>query len=468
MSPSCARPSGARRSRPAATATRFRSRPTARPGPLRAPASGGDGGRECRRPCTLLRALAEALALWRGPALSDLAELPAVRPIAARLDELRLAALERRIEADLDCGRASEAAAELEPLIAEHPLRERLRWLRMLALYRAGRQAEALDAYRDARDASSSRSSGSSPARTCRSSRRRSSARTRAWPRRGRQSRPPAPQPPPRRTVLAAALATAALARPRRPRRRARAGRRPRARARRDRLQLRSARGGQRPAAGSERAPRRRKSVVVRTGALHLGGARQRPLAARRRAGCRPRSWSTPPRACSKTRASSRCSRMLPATSRSWSATSRPARDRFSSRSRASSTTGPRSSWCLARAVARPAPAAGGPEHRPERPRRQPDARQRLARPSAGPRGRGRPGDRRARARRPSVEAGAIGRRRRRPHRALAPRGAGQGPHRAGHRGRVTTLLVRRGLRPGGLAPRSRDTRFTWTIAAGL
>ena len=95
--------------------------------------------------------LEKALALWRGPALSDLGELPAVRPIAARLDELRLTALERRIEADLDCGRQAEAAAELDPLIAEHPLRERLRALRMLALYRCGRQAEALEAFRAAR-----------------------------------------------------------------------------------------------------------------------------------------------------------------------------------------------------------------------------------------------------------------------------------------------------------------------------
>ena len=97
------------------------------------------------------RELAEALSLWRGPALSDLADLVTIRPIAARLDELRLTALERRIEADLDCGRQAEAAAELDPLIAEHPLRERLRALRMLALYRCGRQAEALEAFRAAR-----------------------------------------------------------------------------------------------------------------------------------------------------------------------------------------------------------------------------------------------------------------------------------------------------------------------------
>jgi len=107
--------------------------------------------REAGDPKGCSERLVEALSLWRGPALSDLAELPAVRPIAARLDELRLAAHERRVEADLARGRATEAAAELEVLIAEHPLRERLCWLRMLALYRAGRQAEALEAYRDAR-----------------------------------------------------------------------------------------------------------------------------------------------------------------------------------------------------------------------------------------------------------------------------------------------------------------------------
>jgi DNA-binding SARP family transcriptional activator len=103
------------------------------------------------RPANAATALGAALALWRGPALSDVAELPAVRPIAARLDELRLAALERRIEADLDRGRAAEAAAELDQLIARHPLRERLRGLQMRALYSSGRQADALAAFRAAR-----------------------------------------------------------------------------------------------------------------------------------------------------------------------------------------------------------------------------------------------------------------------------------------------------------------------------
>ena len=103
------------------------------------------------RPDEAAAEMGHALALWRGPALSDLAELPAIRPIAARLDDLRLTALERRLELDLDGGRHAEAAAELEVLVADHPLRERLRALRMLALYRCGRQADALEAFREAR-----------------------------------------------------------------------------------------------------------------------------------------------------------------------------------------------------------------------------------------------------------------------------------------------------------------------------
>ena len=90
-------------------------------------------------------------ALWRGPALADLAFEPFAQAEAARLDELRVAALEDRIAAELALGRHAAVASELEPLIAEHPLRERLRRLQMLALYRCGRQAEALEAYRAAR-----------------------------------------------------------------------------------------------------------------------------------------------------------------------------------------------------------------------------------------------------------------------------------------------------------------------------
>ncbi len=95
--------------------------------------------------------LREALGLWRGSALGDLADLDFARPEAVRLDESRLAALEARIEADLACGRAAEMAAELEALCAAHPLREALWGLRMVALYRCGRQADALRAYQDLR-----------------------------------------------------------------------------------------------------------------------------------------------------------------------------------------------------------------------------------------------------------------------------------------------------------------------------
>jgi DNA-binding SARP family transcriptional activator len=96
-------------------------------------------------------ALREALALWRGPALADLAFEPFAQAETARLEELRLAALERRIDLDLESGQAAELVGELEALIAGHPLRERLRGQLMLALYRGGRQAEALAAFQAAR-----------------------------------------------------------------------------------------------------------------------------------------------------------------------------------------------------------------------------------------------------------------------------------------------------------------------------
>jgi DNA-binding SARP family transcriptional activator len=97
--------------------------------------------------------LREALGLWRGPALADFAYEPFAQPAIARLEELRIAALEERLTADLALGRHSELVGELEGLVAEHPLRERLREHLMLALYRSGRQAEALEAYQDARRA---------------------------------------------------------------------------------------------------------------------------------------------------------------------------------------------------------------------------------------------------------------------------------------------------------------------------
>ena len=96
--------------------------------------------------------LGEALALWRGPPLADVAGERFAQAAASRLEELRLVALELRLEAEMARGRHAEAAAELESLVGEHPLREQLCRLLMLALYRSGRQAEALDAYRRARD----------------------------------------------------------------------------------------------------------------------------------------------------------------------------------------------------------------------------------------------------------------------------------------------------------------------------
>jgi DNA-binding SARP family transcriptional activator len=95
--------------------------------------------------------LREALALWRGPALADFRYEPFAQGEIARLEELRVVAREERIEADLELGRGPELIGELEVLIAESPLRERPRTQLMLALYRSGRQAEALESYRETR-----------------------------------------------------------------------------------------------------------------------------------------------------------------------------------------------------------------------------------------------------------------------------------------------------------------------------
>ena len=89
--------------------------------------------------------------MWRGDALADVADEPFAAPEIRRLGELRVRAAEAAIDADLEAGRHDEVIGELEALIEQHPLRERLHAQRMLALYRDGRQAEALDAYRAAR-----------------------------------------------------------------------------------------------------------------------------------------------------------------------------------------------------------------------------------------------------------------------------------------------------------------------------
>ena len=112
----------------------------------------GRAALEAGRYAEAAETLRKALDLWRSRVLADLADYAFTRPEAARLEELRLAALEARIDADLALGRHDALTAELEQLAAEHPLRERLHGQLMLALYRCGRQAEALAAYRRARD----------------------------------------------------------------------------------------------------------------------------------------------------------------------------------------------------------------------------------------------------------------------------------------------------------------------------
>src|SRR6185295_15201985 len=94
--------------------------------------------------------LTRALALFRGEPLADFRDEAFAGQEAARLDELRLAVVEERIQTELELGRHEEVTVELEQLAAEHPLREGLRAQLMLALYRAGRQAEALAAFQDA------------------------------------------------------------------------------------------------------------------------------------------------------------------------------------------------------------------------------------------------------------------------------------------------------------------------------
>jgi len=96
--------------------------------------------------------LREALALWRGPTLAGLLLESHGRDEVAQLDELRLTALMDRIDCDLALGRHEDVLGELQVLVGEHPLRERLRAQLMLALYRADRQAEALEAYQQARE----------------------------------------------------------------------------------------------------------------------------------------------------------------------------------------------------------------------------------------------------------------------------------------------------------------------------
>jgi DNA-binding SARP family transcriptional activator/streptogramin lyase len=113
----------------------------------------GEGELDRERFETLARAgrFAEALAVWHGPALADFAHEPWAQPEIVLLEERRLACVEARLDLDLDAGRAAELVGELEALVAANPLRERFRAQLMLALYRSRRQADALNAYREAR-----------------------------------------------------------------------------------------------------------------------------------------------------------------------------------------------------------------------------------------------------------------------------------------------------------------------------
>ena len=135
--------------------------------------------------------LHDALALWRGEALADVGDEGFAQPEIARLEDLRLACLADRIDADLACGRHAEMVGELEALVRQHPLRERLRGQLMLALYRTGRQADALEAYRSAYEALVD-GLGIEP-----------SPELRALEAAILRQDMPAPAPPPRRPVLA-------------------------------------------------------------------------------------------------------------------------------------------------------------------------------------------------------------------------------------------------------------------------
>ncbi|MEP6817432.1 MAG: BTAD domain-containing putative transcriptional regulator [Marmoricola sp.] len=113
--------------------------------------SRGDAALEGRRPDRAVTLYTQALTLWRGDVLSDLSDYDFVAPVRARLEELRASALEARIRAELDLGHHLGVVAELGKLIADHALREGFYAQRIVALYRSGRQSDALAAYRELR-----------------------------------------------------------------------------------------------------------------------------------------------------------------------------------------------------------------------------------------------------------------------------------------------------------------------------
>jgi DNA-binding SARP family transcriptional activator len=159
------------------------------------------------------KGLREALELWRGPALREFRSEPFADLAAARLEDQRLAAVEDRLQAELDTGEAARVVPELEELVAAEPLRERPRELLMLALYRAGRQADALDLYRRTRDLFMNEL-GIEPGPALRELEQavlRQDTALRAPPRRPRPVHEPGAEPPPRRRWPLAVAAIAAL-----------------------------------------------------------------------------------------------------------------------------------------------------------------------------------------------------------------------------------------------------------------
>ena len=102
---------------------------------------------EAGEPADAAALLREALAMWRGPVLADVAYEEFAQAEIRRLEEMRLAAVEARVEADLRLGEHAQLVAELEALTASHPMRERMTAQLMLAYYRCGRQADALELY---------------------------------------------------------------------------------------------------------------------------------------------------------------------------------------------------------------------------------------------------------------------------------------------------------------------------------
>ena len=162
-STSWSRRSGAtRRPRAATRHSRSRSRACARDSATTFPSAGAPPGTPWRstarrstaaasKRCAPPAELEPALALWRGPALADHRFENFAQAEIARLEDLRLETIEERLAAELAHGQSVDLIGELRALVAEHPLRERLRGSLMLALYRAGRQAEALEVMREGR-----------------------------------------------------------------------------------------------------------------------------------------------------------------------------------------------------------------------------------------------------------------------------------------------------------------------------